>query len=63
MNPIMIVIVLIGVIGLWFLSSVIFIPLGKAINKIWHNAIDKIEGIEPETKEENDSDIKVRREE
>ncbi len=63
MNPIMIVIVLIGVVVLWFLSSVVFIPLGKAINKIWHNAIDTMGGIEPETKNENDSDTKGRRKE
>lgn len=40
MNPAFIILVILGVILLWFLSSFVFIPLGKLVYKVVKDAID-----------------------
>lgn len=40
MNPAFIILVLFGVITLWFLLSFAFIPLGKLVYKVVKDAID-----------------------
>ena len=40
MNPAFIILVILGVILLWFLSSFVFIPLGKFVYKVVKDAID-----------------------
>ena len=40
MNPAFIILVILGVILLWFLSSFVFIPLGKLVYRVVKDAID-----------------------
>ena len=40
MNPAFIILVILGVILLWFLSSFVFIPIGKLVYKVVKDAID-----------------------
>ena len=40
MNPVFIILVIIGAILLWFLLSFVFIPLGKLVYKVVKDAID-----------------------
>jgi uncharacterized membrane protein len=42
MNPALIILVLIGVVILWFLLSFVFYPLGKMVYRIYKDAIDEI---------------------
>ena len=42
MNPALIILVLIGVVVLWFLLSFVFYPLGKTIYRVYKDAIDEI---------------------
>lgn len=52
MNPVFIVLVLLGLIALWFLLSFAFRPLGRIIYRIWKDAVDEINKEEREEKEE-----------
>lgn len=40
MNPVFILLVLIGAVALWFLLSFVFLPLGKFIYRIGKDATD-----------------------
>ncbi len=40
MNPVFIILVILGAILLWFLLSFVFIPLGKLVYKVVKDAID-----------------------
>ena len=40
MNPVFILIVLLGLVALWFLLSFVYRPLGKFIYRIWKDADD-----------------------
>jgi len=42
MTPAFMILVLLGLIALWFLLSFAFVPLGKLIYKIWKDAVDEI---------------------
>lgn len=42
MNPAFLIIVVLAAVALWFLSSFIFLPLGKFIYRIWKDMIDAI---------------------
>lgn len=48
MNPVFVVLVILGTILLWFLLSFAFIPLGKLIYRIWKDAIDEMNKREKE---------------
>ena len=43
MNPVFVILVILGAILLWFLLSFIFFPLGKIIYGIWKDAVNEIE--------------------
>lgn len=43
MNPVFIILVIIGAIVLWFLLSFIFFPLGALVYRIWKDAIDEMD--------------------
>lgn len=43
MNPVFVILVILGAILLWFLLSFIFFPLGKIIYRIWKDAVNEIE--------------------
>lgn len=51
MNPAFILLVLLGVVAVWFLLSFAFIPIGKFVYRIWRDAVDSIKE-ESEGKEE-----------
>jgi len=42
MNPVFYILIILAVIVLWFLSSAIFVPLGKLVYRIWKDAVDEI---------------------
>ena len=42
MNPVFVVLVILGTILLWFLLSFAFIPFGRLIYRIWKDAIDEM---------------------
>ena len=42
MNPVLIILIIIGAIILWFLLSFVFYPFGKLIYRIWKDAIDEM---------------------
>lgn len=52
MNPALIILVLIGVVILWFLLSFIFYPLGKMVYRIYKDAIDEINRKDEDEKDE-----------
>lgn len=52
MNPVLIILVILGAVALWFLSSFLFRPLGDLIAKIWQDAVDEINKNEDEEKED-----------
>ena len=54
MNPVFIILVILGSILLWFLSSFVFIPLGKLIYKVVKDVID-IMNKEDNNKEEKET--------
>ena len=54
MNPIMILIVIIGAIVLWFLGSFLWRPIGRFFTKRYKNAIGKIN----EDEENNNMEVK-----
>lgn len=53
MNPAFIILVILGMIVLWFLSSFVFIPLGKLVYRVVKDAIDIMNKDENEEKEKN----------
>ena len=52
MNPAFILLVLIGVVVLWFLLSFVFFPLGKLVYRIVKDAIDEMNREENEKEKE-----------
>lgn len=54
MNPVLILLIIIGAVIFWFLLSFIFYPFGKLIYKIYKNAIDKINCQEEQEKQNKD---------
>lgn len=56
MNPALILLVILGLIVLWFLLSFTFVPIGKLIYKIYRNAVDKLNKEDINNKE-NKEDI------
>ena len=58
MNPALIIIVLLGVVAVWFLASSAFVPLGKMFHKVGKNIVDNMnsdgDGDENETTKEKD---------
>lgn len=54
MNPVFIILVILGSILLWFLLSFVFIPLGKLIYKVVKDVID-IMNKEDNNKEEKET--------
>lgn len=51
MNPVFVILVLLGVIILWFLLSFAFRPFGRFIYQIWKDAIDEMNKEDKEEKE------------
>lgn len=58
MNPVFVILVILGAIVLWFLLSFIFFPLGKLICRIGKDAKDEMNREEKENnkKEEKEKD-------
>lgn len=54
MNPALIIIVVICCVGLWFLASGLYKPIGKFIHKIGKDAIDNL--IDEEVNKNNDDE-------
>lgn len=48
MNPAFIILVILGIIVLWFLLSSAFGPVGKIIHRFWKKAVDEINEKESE---------------
>lgn len=42
MNPVLLLLILLGMVIFWFLLSFIFYPLGKFIYRIFKDAVDEI---------------------
>lgn len=42
MNPVFIILVILGAVVLWFLLSFAFRPIGRFIYRIWKDAVDEI---------------------
>lgn len=42
MNPVLILLVIIGAVALWFLLSFLYKPIGKLITRIYKDAVDEI---------------------
>lgn len=42
MNPVLLLLILLGMVVCWFLLSFIFYPLGKFIYRIFKDAVDEI---------------------
>lgn len=53
MNPVFWLLVIIAAIALWFLSSILFRPLGKYVSKIFNDTVDIINDKEDEEKEKD----------
>lgn len=51
MNPVLIILVLLGVFILWFLLSFVFFPLGKFVYRLWKDAIDEMNREDEKEKE------------
>ena len=49
-NPAFIVLILLGVVALWFLASFLYKPLGRFFHRVGKDAIDEL------TEEDNDND-------
>ena len=52
MNPVFIILVILGAVALWFLLSFMFRPLGNLFFKLWTNAVDEMKKSENEEKED-----------
>lgn len=42
MNPVFVILVILGAVLLWFLLSFVFFPLGKLIYRLWKDAVDEM---------------------
>lgn len=42
MNPVFIILIVLGAVLVWFLLSFVFYPLGKFIYRIWKDMIDEM---------------------
>lgn len=51
MNPAFVILVLLGVVILWFLLSFAFMPFGRFLYRIWKDAIDEMNKDDKEGKE------------
>ena len=51
MNPVFVVLVILGAILLWFLLSFVFFPLGRFIYRIGRDAIDEMNKDDKKEKE------------
>lgn len=54
MNPAFIILVILGLVLLWFLLSFVFLPLGKIVYRIWQDAVDEMNREENKKKENED---------
>lgn len=54
MNPVLVLLIIIGVVILWFLLSFAFYPLGKLIHRIWKDACDEMNREDKNNKEEKE---------
>ena len=52
MNPVLILLVLLGAVALWFLLSFVFFPLGRIIYRFGKDALDEMEREDKNDKEE-----------
>ena len=52
MNPVLIILIVLGAIVVWFCGAFIFFPLGKVLYKFWKDAMDEIHKEDPNEKEE-----------
>ena len=52
MNPVLIILVILGLIVLWFLLAPLFLPIGKNIYKIGKTAKDQMERDDSENENE-----------
>jgi len=53
MNPAFIILVVLGVVCLWFLSSFVFIPLGKLVYRVVKDAFDALDKNDNKEEKEN----------
>lgn len=53
MNPVFIILVILGAAALWFLLSFLFRPLGNLFFKIWEDAMNEINKKEDTEKEDD----------
>ena len=51
MNPVFVLLVILGAVIFWFLLSFIFYPFGKLIYRIFKDAVDEINRKENDEKE------------
>ena len=42
MNPVFVILVILGAILLWFLLSFVFYPLGRFLYRLWKDATDEM---------------------
>lgn len=42
MNPVFVILIILGAVALWFLLSFAFRPIGRFIYRIWKDAVDEI---------------------
>ena len=41
-NPAFLAIITLLLIAVWFLASILYVPIGKFISRIWSDAVDEI---------------------
>lgn len=54
MNPVFVILVLLGAIIVWFLLSFVFFPLGRFIYRIGEDAIDEMNKDDKKEKEKEE---------
>lgn len=54
MNPVFVILVLLGAIIVWFLLSFVFFPLGRLIYRIGKDAIDEMNKDDKKEKEKEE---------
>lgn len=54
MNPVFIILVILGAILLWFLSLFVFYPLGKFLYQLWKDATDEMNKEDKDEKEKKE---------
>mgnify|MGYP004475167039 FL=1 len=42
MNPVFVILVIVAAVIIWALLSIIYIPIGKLISKVWKNVTNNI---------------------